>query len=70
MWATGFFLSLDGVKVLGMGVGYVITAVGPVLISALISVLYFREIRGARNLALFWAAIGVMVGAEVLHNCA
>ena len=54
MWVTGFFFALDGVEVLGMGVGYVLGAVGPVVISGVISTLYFKEITGFKNSSIFW----------------
>jgi len=58
MWACGFATSAYGVKTLGMSIGYVMTAVLPVAVSALWTQLYFQEIRNRRDKVLFWTAIG------------
>ena len=64
IWSCGFFCSLDGVDILGMGVGYVITAVGPVAVSGMISTLVFDEIKGVPQKARFWTAIGLQAAAQ------
>lgn len=66
MWVAGFACSLEGVDTLGMGVGYVITAVGPVAVSGLIATLYFDELRGCVNQAVFWASILIQGVVQVI----
>ena len=64
LWAIGFYFSLDGVKILGMGIGYVLTAVGPVAVSGIISTICFDEIQGWRYKCMFWTAIGLQAFAQ------
>ena len=66
MWVTGFFFALTGVEVLGMGVGYVLGAVGPVILSGVISTTYFREVSGVGQLSLFWSSIALQLGSQVI----
>jgi len=69
MWAIGFALSSLGVATLGMTIGYVLTAVGPVGVSALWTQFYFQEIRGQKNQMKFWTAI-VLQATGVLSMAA
>jgi len=56
-------VSLDS---LGMAQGYVFCAIGPVMLSAIISCLIFREIRGWTNLLGFGVALSLQVVGVVL----
>eukprot|EP01088_Endostelium_zonatum_P002661 TRINITY_DN1332_c0_g1_i2.p1 TRINITY_DN1332_c0_g1~~TRINITY_DN1332_c0_g1_i2.p1 ORF type:complete len:344 (-),score=78.68 TRINITY_DN1332_c0_g1_i2:24-1055(-) len=60
--AAGWMLSTGK---LGFTVGYPISAVGPLIVTSLWSVLWFREIRGARNLGLLAIAF-VFIGVSIL----
>merc|ERR1712194_28836 len=66
LWACGFYCSLGGVELLGMGIGYVITAVGPVAVSGMIATLWFNEVHGTRQKALFWSSIGLQAIAQTV----
>jgi len=65
-WATGFFLGLDGVAIFGLGIGYVLTAVGPVAVSGMIATLVFDEIQGVKEKLMFWTAISLMAISQVV----
>ncbi|CAD7971997.1 unnamed protein product [Amoebophrya sp. A25] len=65
LWVSGFFLSLDGVAEFGLGVGYVLTAVGPVAVSGLVATLVFDEIQGTHAKAYFWTAIALMTCSQI-----
>merc|ERR1712194_832011 len=64
LWTLGFFFSLDGVALLGMGIGYVLTAVGPVAVSGIIATLVFKEVHGTRHQAYFWCSIAMQAIAQ------
>jgi len=57
IWTVGFCCATVGVSELGMAVGYVMTAVGPVGVSALCTHFLFKEIQGRDNQVKFWFAI-------------
>jgi len=66
--AAGWMLSTGK---LGFTVGYPISAVGPLIVSSLWSVLWFREIQGAKNLILLAIAFGfifIAIAFLVLSN--
>ena len=66
MWAVGEsaqFVSLDA---LGMSQGYVFGAIGPVMLSSVISCVCFNEIRGRRNLLGFGLALALQVAGVVM----
>eukprot|EP00418_Pyrodinium_bahamense_P073398 CAMPEP_0179088698 /NCGR_PEP_ID=MMETSP0796-20121207/40373_1 /TAXON_ID=73915 /ORGANISM="Pyrodinium bahamense, Strain pbaha01" /LENGTH=421 /DNA_ID=CAMNT_0020786235 /DNA_START=55 /DNA_END=1320 /DNA_ORIENTATION=+ len=52
-WALGFVFMCSGIDGLGFTAGYTYAAVLPVVVSSLISVLWFREIRGKKQILLF-----------------
>lgn len=52
-WAFGFVFMCAGIDGLGFTAGYTYAAVLPVVVSSLLSVLWFREIRGRRQICLF-----------------
>ena len=56
IWGVGLLGQLLCSGNLGYTVAYPVTAIGPCFVSMGWSVLYFREIRGARNLSLILAA--------------
>ena len=51
---------------LGMAQGYVFGAIGPVMLSACISCVVFKEIRGTRNLGFLSLAIVLSVAGCVM----
>ena len=57
------FVSLDA---LGMSQGYVFGAIGPVMLSSVISCVCFNEIRGRRNLLSFGLALALQVAGVVM----
>jgi len=66
MWAIGEAALLMSLDSLGMAQGYVFGAIGPVMLSAGISCVVFREIRGWRNLLGFGAALGLQIIGVVM----
>lgn len=66
MWGLGLAAQLVAIEELGMVKAYVICAIGPVMVSALISALVFREIRGRRNNIEFVIALGLQTTGVLL----
>ncbi|CAD7953588.1 unnamed protein product [Amoebophrya sp. A120] len=60
LWTLGFYFGLSGVALFGLGIGYVLTAVGPVAVSGMIATLVFDEIAHWKQKVLFWTAVGLM----------
>lgn len=59
MWAVGSAGQMVAIEELGMAEAYVICAIGPVMVSALVSALVFGEIQGRANVIAFCAALGM-----------
>mmetsp|Transcript_101836 Transcript_101836/g.263767 ORF Transcript_101836/g.263767 Transcript_101836/m.263767 type:complete len:431 (-) Transcript_101836:208-1500(-) len=57
IWALGFFFMIGAIAQLGYSVGYSMDAVLPIVISSLLSIIVFREIRGRRQLGLYMASL-------------
>eukprot|EP00928_Gymnodinium_smaydae_P027105 TRINITY_DN21073_c0_g1_i1.p1 TRINITY_DN21073_c0_g1~~TRINITY_DN21073_c0_g1_i1.p1 ORF type:complete len:477 (+),score=62.63 TRINITY_DN21073_c0_g1_i1:203-1432(+) len=53
IWLIGFAFMVCGIHEIGYSVGYTLDAVGPIVISSLISLFYYREIAGRRQLVLY-----------------
>ncbi|CAK0877736.1 unnamed protein product, partial [Prorocentrum cordatum] len=72
IWALGFACMIGGIHELGYSIGYTLDAVGPIVVSSLISVFVFREITGEKQLKLFACAflcqlVGVVLIAAFGH---
>eukprot|EP01089_Gocevia_fonbrunei_P006436 TRINITY_DN1710_c0_g1_i1.p1 TRINITY_DN1710_c0_g1~~TRINITY_DN1710_c0_g1_i1.p1 ORF type:complete len:373 (+),score=66.43 TRINITY_DN1710_c0_g1_i1:91-1209(+) len=71
LWAVAAGGWMAATADLGFTVGYPITGVGPIIVTSLWSVFYFREIKGKKNLGLLAAAftfIGIAVAFLVLSK--
>lgn len=60
MWGVAQCGLMTATNILGYAVGFPIGSAGPVVVSSLWSVLYFREIRGLRNLLLLGASFALL----------
>jgi len=69
LWASGFGLMIVGIQELGFSVAYTLDAVGPIIVSSLLSVLVFKEIRGKRQLTMFVVVEAVQLVGVVLIAC-
>lgn len=66
MWGTGLAAQFIAIEELGMAEAYVICAIGPVMVSALISALVFGEIRGRENTRDFIIALTLQCTGVVM----
>ena len=66
VWGVGFGGQLFAVTDLPYSVGYPICSIGPVLISTLWSLLFFKEIKGQRNLKYLIVSIITMIAGIVM----
>jgi len=61
IWCAGFALMIAGIRDLGYSVGYTLDAVGPIVVSSLLSLLVFKEIEGAKQVALYFVGFGLQL---------
>merc|ERR1712232_797556 len=54
IWSVGFGCMLFGIRDLGYSTGYTLDAVGPVAVSSIVSIVFYKEISGGKQLALFF----------------
>jgi len=66
IWGVGFACMMKGIKYLGYSVGYTLDAVGPILVSSLLSVFVFREISGKKQLVIYFGAFSLQLVGVVL----
>jgi len=66
MWGIAQCGLMAATSILGYAVGFPIGAAGPLLVSSLWSVLYFREIQGARNLLLLGGSFVFLLTGIIL----
>lgn len=66
IWGVGFACMMKGIKYLGYSVGYTLDAVGPILVSSLLSVFVFREITGQRQLMIYFGAFFLQLVGVIL----
>ncbi|CAJ1350174.1 unnamed protein product, partial [Effrenium voratum] len=66
IWALGFLFMIKGIHQLGFAVGYTLDAVGPIIVASLLSICWFREITGRRQLMIYWTAEGLQLIGVVL----
>jgi len=65
MWGIAQCGLMSATQILGYTIGFPIGSAGPLIVSSLWSVLYFREIRGLRNL-LFLGASFALLGTGIV----
>jgi len=56
IWATGFTFMILAIKSLGYSVAYTLDAVGPIVVASLLSIIFFKEIQGRRQISLYMLA--------------
>lgn len=65
-WAFGFSFMMKGIIKLGFAVGYTLDAVGPILVASLVSICWFKEISGRKQLIIYWSAEALQLLGVVL----
>jgi len=69
IWCAGFALMIAGIGDLGYSVGYTLDAVGPIVVSSLLSLLVFQEISGWTQVMLYFAAFALqLIGVLLIAN--
>eukprot|EP00927_Polykrikos_kofoidii_P060624 TRINITY_DN55565_c0_g1_i1.p1 TRINITY_DN55565_c0_g1~~TRINITY_DN55565_c0_g1_i1.p1 ORF type:complete len:465 (-),score=40.65 TRINITY_DN55565_c0_g1_i1:204-1526(-) len=66
IWAIGFILMITGIRDLGYSIGYTLDAVGPIAVSSVLSICWFKEIKGRRPLMIYFGAEMLQVVGVVL----
>lgn len=66
MWGIAQCGLMSATQILGYAVGFPIGSAGPLLVSSTWSVLYFREIRGQRNIGLLLGSFSLLLTGIVL----
>jgi len=66
IWSAGFLFMIKGINELGFAVGYTLDAVGPILVASVISICWFKEISGRRQLLIYWTAEALQLLGVVL----
>jgi len=66
MWGVAQCGLMSATQILGYAVGFPIGSAGPLLVSSTWSVLYFREIRGTRNLLLLSGSFAFLLSGIML----
>lgn len=66
MWGIAQCGLMSATTILGYAVGFPIGSAGPIIVSSTWSVVYFREIRGARNLLLLGASFALLFTGIIL----
>lgn len=69
IWASGFGLMIVAIQDLGFSIAYTLDAVGPIIVSSLLSIFVFKEIRGKRQLTMFVGVEAVQLVGVVLIAC-
>jgi glucose uptake protein GlcU len=66
MWGIAQCGLMSATQILGYTVGFPIGSAGPILVSSLWSVIYFREIRGTRNLLILTVTFALLLTGMIL----
>jgi len=66
MWGVAQCGLMSATQILGYAVGFPIGSAGPLLVSSTWSVLYFREIRGTKNLGLLGGSFAFLLSGILL----
>eukprot|EP00929_Paragymnodinium_shiwhaense_P063734 TRINITY_DN31870_c0_g1_i1.p1 TRINITY_DN31870_c0_g1~~TRINITY_DN31870_c0_g1_i1.p1 ORF type:complete len:439 (-),score=68.62 TRINITY_DN31870_c0_g1_i1:233-1549(-) len=67
IWAAGFTGMVSGISALGFSLGYMLDAVGPIMVASLLSIFVFREIVGFKQIAIYSAAFSLqLVGVGIM----
>ncbi|KAJ5072995.1 hypothetical protein M0811_09209 [Anaeramoeba ignava] len=61
LWAIACISWFVSTRILGFAVGYPIVCIGPILITSLWSIFYFREIKGKKNFLIFFSSFGLFI---------
>lgn len=69
IWGVGFACMMKGISFLGYSVGYTLDAVGPILVSSLLSVFVFREITAKKPLLIYFGAFSLQLVGVLLIAC-
>jgi len=69
IWGVGFACMMKGISFLGYSVGYTLDAVGPILVSSLLSVFVFREITTKKPLLIYFGAFSLQLVGVLLIGC-
>ncbi|CEM25253.1 unnamed protein product [Vitrella brassicaformis CCMP3155] len=70
IWAVGNACQLLVLPRLGYTFGYILCAIGPVVVAALIAFFVFKEIHGKVNVVCFWTAITLQSAGVILMGLA
>ncbi|CAL1139734.1 unnamed protein product [Cladocopium goreaui] len=66
IWSVGFLFMIKGIHELGFAVGYTLDAVGPIIIASIVSICWFKEITGRRQLMIYWTAEALQLLGVIL----
>eukprot|EP00929_Paragymnodinium_shiwhaense_P107825 TRINITY_DN74184_c0_g1_i1.p1 TRINITY_DN74184_c0_g1~~TRINITY_DN74184_c0_g1_i1.p1 ORF type:complete len:425 (+),score=34.56 TRINITY_DN74184_c0_g1_i1:78-1352(+) len=67
IWSIGFYCMLFGIRDLGYSIGYTLDAVGPVAVSSIVSIVFYKEISGGKQLALFFLSFTLqLIGVTLI----
>lgn len=66
IWGIGFACMMKGIANLGYSVGYTLDAVGPILVSSLLSVFVFKEITNRKPLMIYFGAFTLQLVGVLL----
>lgn len=66
IWTVGFAFMIASIDRLGYSIGYTLDAVGPIVVSSLLSLFYFREIRGVKQVSLYAVSFVLQLFGVVL----
>eukprot|EP00930_Biecheleria_cincta_P031230 TRINITY_DN21685_c0_g1_i2.p1 TRINITY_DN21685_c0_g1~~TRINITY_DN21685_c0_g1_i2.p1 ORF type:complete len:386 (+),score=69.93 TRINITY_DN21685_c0_g1_i2:28-1185(+) len=66
IWSVGFLFMIKGIHQLGFAVGYTLDAVGPILVASILSICWFKEISGRKQLLIYWSAEAVQLLGVIL----
>ncbi|OLQ00843.1 Transmembrane protein 144-like B [Symbiodinium microadriaticum] len=66
IWSVGFLFMIKGIHQLGFAVGYTLVAVGPIIVASLVSICWFKEITGRRQLLIYWSAEALQLLGVIL----
>eukprot|EP01110_Echinostelium_bisporum_P005869 TRINITY_DN2429_c0_g1_i1.p1 TRINITY_DN2429_c0_g1~~TRINITY_DN2429_c0_g1_i1.p1 ORF type:complete len:359 (-),score=101.70 TRINITY_DN2429_c0_g1_i1:46-1122(-) len=69
MWAVAQCGLMIATAICGLNIGFPVGSAGPLIVSSLWSVLYFREIRGRRNLTLLGVSFALLAAGITLLVC-
>mmetsp|Transcript_38175 Transcript_38175/g.105230 ORF Transcript_38175/g.105230 Transcript_38175/m.105230 type:complete len:401 (-) Transcript_38175:248-1450(-) len=67
IWGVGFCLMVIGINGMGFSIGYSLDAVGPIIVSSLLSLLVYQEVTDYKHIAIYCAAeVAQLVGVVLI----